>query len=74
MRLKIIAMNTDGITERYCELEEAKTWDYSDPGTMIGVSGIQVMSWEELLEIVSRPAVKDSEEIEIYIMPPIAGG
>ena len=63
-----------GTSVRVCDLEEAKTWDYADPARIIAVAGIQVRSWEELMEIVSRQAGRGCHEVEVYHMPPLVGG
>jgi hypothetical protein len=72
LRLKVITLNNYGATERYCELEEARTWDYSDQLKSVNIDGIQISSYEELAEIIDKQ--KNKEEIEVYITPPIIAG
>ncbi len=74
MRLRVTTTDSRGTSVRVCELEEARTWDYADPARIIAVGGIQVRSWEELLEIVSGEAYRNRDEVEVYQMPPLVGG
>jgi hypothetical protein len=74
LRLRVITTDARGTSVRVCELEEARTWDYADPARIIAVGGIQIRSWEELLETVSTEAYRGCDEVEVYQMPPLVGG
>jgi len=67
VKLKVIDMDT-GIT-RTCELKEAKTWEYNNPEMMILVGGIQITSWDKLVDLVSYKAQKGYQEVEVYEAP-----
>jgi hypothetical protein len=67
VRLKVIDMESGKV--RFCELEEAKTWDWSNPEMMRMVNGVQLTSWEKLAELVSFKAKKGYHEVEVYEAP-----
>lgn len=75
IRLKVIDMES-GDT-RTCELEEAKSWDWSDATTMRIIDGVQVTSWDKLVELLSYKAHQGDREVKIYQAPRfilLAGG
>ena len=67
IRLKVIDMDT-GET-RFCQLDEAKTWDWSNPQLLRVVGGLQITSWDNLVELISYKAEKGYQEVEVYEAP-----
>jgi len=67
VKLKVIDMET-GET-RVCEFNEAKTWDWSNPEMMRVIGGLQITSWDKLVELLSFKAGKGYQEVEIYEAP-----
>ena len=54
---------------RVCELDEAKTWDLSNPEMMRVIDGLQITSWDKLLEILSFKTETGYQEVKIYGAP-----
>lgn len=67
VKLKVIDMENGAI--RVCDLDEAKTWDWSNPEMMRMIGGVQITSWNKLVELVSFKAKKGYREIELYEAP-----
>ncbi len=67
VRLKVIDMESGATT--VCELDEAKTWDWGNPEMMRMIGGIQITSWDKLVELVSFKAKKGYQEVEVYEAP-----
>jgi hypothetical protein len=67
VKLKVIDMET-GAT-RVCDLDEAKTWDWSNTEMMRMIGGVHVTSWNKLVEIAAFKAKKGYKEVEIYEAP-----
>lgn len=67
IRLKVIDMES-GET-RVCPLDEAKTWDWRNPQLLRVVGGLQITSWDNLVEILCHKAEKGYQEVEIYEAP-----
>ncbi|MCX6008686.1 MAG: hypothetical protein NTW48_01350 [Chloroflexi bacterium] len=67
IKLKVIDMES-GAT-RGCDLDEAKTWDWSNPQMMRMIGGVQITSWNKLVELVSFKAKKGYREVELYEAP-----
>ncbi len=67
IRLKVIDMESG--EARICQLDEAKAWDWSDQETMRIIGGLQVTSWDKLVEIARFKAEKGYQEVEIYQAP-----
>ncbi len=72
MKLKVKSM--DGHFVGVYELEEARTWDYSDPEALLVIKGRHVRSWDELLEIVGMETNEDCDEIEVSQVNVVLGG
>jgi hypothetical protein len=75
IRLKVIDMES-GET-RICDLNEAKKWDWSNPGIWRLIDGWQIASLERLIEILCHKAETGHEEVELYEAPRfmfLAGG
>jgi hypothetical protein len=64
VKLKVTDMES-GET-RLCELSEAKTWDWSNPEMMRVIDGLQITSWDKLVEFLSYKVEKGYREVEIY--------
>lgn len=67
IRLKVIDMETG--TTTICEFNETKTWDWSNPTILRLIDGLQVYSFDRLIEILNYKAEKGYEEVEIYEAP-----
>jgi hypothetical protein len=67
VKLKVIDMEDE--TTRVCDLDEAKTWDWSNPEIMRMIGGVQITSWNKLVEVVSFKAKKGYKEVELYEAP-----
>ena len=67
LKLKVIDMETG--ESRRCEPEEAKGWKWDDPIIMRVVNGGQVISWENLEDIIRYQETKGTKEIAVYEAP-----
>jgi len=67
IKLKVVDMDT-GET-KVCSLEEAKTWDWSNPEMMRVIGDIQATSWDKLVELISFKAKKGYQEVVVYEAP-----
>jgi hypothetical protein len=67
--VKLRLIDVENETSRAFDLDEAKTWDWSDPTTMRIIGNLQVTSWDKLVEIVRFKAKKGYREIDIYEAP-----
>jgi len=67
IKLKVIDMES-GET-RACQLDEAKTWEWDNPQMMRIVGGLQITSWDKLVEILRFKAKKGYQEVEVYEAP-----
>jgi hypothetical protein len=76
IKLKVIDMETG--KARFCELDEAKTWDWDNPEIMRMAGGyIHITSWDMLVEFAARRAEKGYQEMDVYEGPRfmmLAGG
>jgi hypothetical protein len=75
IRLKVI--DVESKKTRFCEFDEAKTWDWGNPEMMRLIDGRQVKSFDNLTDIVCYKAEKGYEEVKIYEYPRfmlLAGG
>lgn len=61
-------------TEQIVNIEEAENWDYNDLTAMVVVENQLVHSYQELLEIASRAAVRDKEVLDVQRVLALAGG
>jgi len=68
-KIKLKVIDVESETTRVCDLDEAKTWDWSDPEMMRVIGDLQVISWDKLVEIVRFKAKKGYREVEIYEAP-----
>jgi len=67
IQLKVIDMES-GET-RVCQLEETKTWDWSNPETMRIIGGLQITSYDKLVELIPFRVKKGYQEVEVYEAP-----
>jgi hypothetical protein len=65
--LKVTDMETG--TTRICEFKETKTWDWNNPTILRLIDGLQVYSFDCLIEILNYKAEKGYKEVEIYEAP-----
>jgi hypothetical protein len=68
-KVKLRLVDAENETSRFFELDEAKTWDWSDPTIMRVIGDLQVTSWDKLVEIVRFKAKKGYEQVDIYEAP-----
>ena len=64
-------------TERSCDLEEARTWDWGNPDIMRIVSNWQIKDFEMLLFILREKQDRGIDEVDIFEAPKfmvLAGG
>jgi hypothetical protein len=67
VKLKVIDMESGKV--RVCKLDEARTWDWGNPEMMRMIGGVQITSWDKLVELVSFKAKKGYQEVEVYEAP-----
>ena len=67
MRLKVTDAETK--TSRYCEPEEAQTWDWGNPEIWRVINGWQVTSYDRLVFLLYEKAKKGIEEVELLVIP-----
>jgi hypothetical protein len=67
IQVKVIDMES-GET-RVCQLEETKTWDWSNPEMMRIIGGLQITSYDKLVELIPFRVKKGYQEVEIYEGP-----
>ena len=67
--VKLRLIDVENETSRVCDLDEAKTWDWSNPEMMRLIGDLQVTSWDKLVEIVRFKAKKGHREVDIYEAP-----
>ncbi len=64
VKLKVIDMESG--EARVCEFGEAKTWDWGNPEIMRVIDGLQITSWDKLVEYLSYKVEKGYREVELY--------
>ena len=72
MRLRVFSSQNK--TGQIVDIEEARNWDFYDPAALVVAENQQVRSYEELLEIASRPGVEDKELLDVHLMVTLTGG
>jgi len=75
IRLKVVDVESEKI--RFCEFDEAKTWDWGNPEMMRLIDGRQVKSFDNLFDILCYKAENGHREVEILEYPRfmlLAGG
>lgn len=68
-KVKLRLIDVDNETSRFFDLDEAKTWDWSDPTIMRVIGDLQVTSWDNLVEMVRFKAKKGHRQVEVYEAP-----
>lgn len=63
IKLKVIDMESG--EERQVDLDEAKSWNWKDTGTMRIVNGAHLTSFDKFLEIARYQAEKGAREISV---------
>jgi hypothetical protein len=69
---KIIVKPFGYMNGKTCEFEQAKGFNYDDGVVLL--DGIRIHSYDELVRLASSDKYKDSEFIEIVLLPAISGG
>ena len=75
MKLKVTDRETGEV--RYCNMDEAKTWDWGNQDIWRIVSGWQITSFKGLVSMVHLKAQKGHAEVEVLESPRcllLAGG
>ena len=67
IRLKVVDAETK--KSRYCEPDEAQTWDWSNPEIWRVVKGWQITSYDQLVFLLYEKAKKGVEEVELLEIP-----
>jgi len=68
--VKLKVTNVDTKTFIICDLEEAKTWNYANPGKIRMIKGLEITSWDGLTKIISHKISRGHQEmIEINEIP-----
>lgn len=62
-KIKLKLIDVENETSRVCDLDEAKTWDWSNPEIMRIIGDLQVSSWDKLVELVRFKADKGYREV-----------
>jgi hypothetical protein len=68
-KIKLRVIDVESGATRVCDLDEAKTWDWSNPEMMRVIGDLQVTSWDKLVEIVRFKAEKGYQEVGVYEAP-----
>ena len=66
LRLKVI--DTDTSLSEYCDIEDAKNWDYGSHNPIVVVDGRHITSWDKLIEVLSLQGYKDSQEVAVHLV------
>ncbi|MCX5817678.1 MAG: hypothetical protein NTX75_15810 [Proteobacteria bacterium] len=75
IRLEVV--DAESSKARYCVTDEAKTWDWGDPGTMRIIGDRQVTSFKHLIDILRYKESQGDQEVKLYEFPRfmfLAGG
>ncbi|MBI2934027.1 MAG: hypothetical protein HYY29_00490 [Chloroflexi bacterium] len=72
--MKLRVFSYEDKAGRLADIEEARSWDYYDPGTLVVIEHQLVRSYNELLEIASRPDTRDREFLDVHLMVTLTGG
>jgi hypothetical protein len=75
IRLKLVDVEND--KSRICGLDEAKTWDWSNPEIMRVIGDFQITSFEQLLFMLREKEEKGIQEVMLMEAPRfmmLAGG
>ena len=67
VRLRVVDWGSD--ETRICQFEETKSWDWSNHKLVRMVGGIQVTSWDKLVEVITDKVEKGYQEVNVYEAP-----
>lgn len=65
--LNVLDMETK--STRTCSLEEARSWDWTNPRTVRVIDGRHITSWNTLCEVLKYRAEKGQTEVELHEGP-----
>lgn len=72
--MKLRVHSYESKSGRIVSIDDAKDWDYYDPGTLVVAENQLVRSYSELQELVSRKDIRDREFLDVYLMTTLTGG
>ncbi len=67
IRLKVLDRETN--ESRYCEIDEAKTWDWKNPEIWHVINGWQITSYRMLIFMLRRKEERGLEEVVLQVIP-----
>ena len=77
LQIKLMVINVETGESRVYSLEEVRTWEWSNSDTVRQIDGIQIDSWDKLIQVLSYKAESGHQEVKIYEAPRfmvLAGG
>jgi hypothetical protein len=77
LQIRLMVINVETGENRVYSLEEVKQWDWGDSETVRQIDGIQIDSWEKLVQVLSYKAESGHQEVKLYEAPRfmvLAGG
>lgn len=75
--IKLKVVDSESKKERYCRVDETKSWDWNNPKIMRIIDGRHITSWNNLVEILNYKAKNGCHEVELHEGPRfilLAGG
>lgn len=67
--IKLKVTDAESKKSRYCEPDEPKTWDWSNPEIWRVIRGWQITSYDQLVFVLYEKAKKGIEEVELLEIP-----
>jgi hypothetical protein len=77
LQVKLMVINVETGESRVYSLEEARAWKWGNPDTVRQIDGIQIDSWDKLIQVLSYKAESGHQEVKLYEAPRfmvLAGG
>ena len=68
-RIRLKVLNRETNESRYCEIEETKEWDWSNPEMWRVINGWQVTSYGMLVFMLRRKEESGLEEVTLQEIP-----
>lgn len=68
-RMRLVLLDRETGRDRCCTLDEAETWDWANPEMWRIVSGWQMTSFDDFLNMLHMKAEKGIEEVQILQAP-----
>jgi hypothetical protein len=68
-QIRLVLLDRETGEEKVCTLDEAETWDWSNPEMWRIVNGWQITSFDGLLQLLTMKAERGVEEVEILQAP-----